>query len=61
MLGWLRQYHTDMLIWTGKEKYTLTEHEEILRHIAAHDADAAEQAMVKHLDRSASLYIHQAG
>lgn len=59
MLGWLKQYHTDLLIWTGKENYTLSEHEDILNRIIAHDPDGAEQAMVRHLDRSASLYVHQ--
>jgi DNA-binding FadR family transcriptional regulator len=59
MLGWLKEYHTEMLIWTGKEKYTLAEHEEIIGHIAAHDPEAAERAMTKHLDRSAALYARQ--
>jgi len=61
MLSWLKQYHTDMLIWTGKEKFTLAEHEEILACIAAHDPIGAEKAMIKHLDRSAALYVHQVG
>jgi GntR family transcriptional regulator, sialic acid-inducible nan operon repressor len=61
MLGWLKQYHTEMLIWTGKENVTLAEHEEIIRCVAAGDPDAAERSMIKHLDRSAALYIHQAG
>jgi GntR family transcriptional regulator, sialic acid-inducible nan operon repressor len=56
MLGWLKEYHTEMLIWTGKEKYTLAEHEEIIGRIAAHDPDGAEQAMIKHLERSRALY-----
>lgn len=56
MLAWLKTYHTDMLIWTGKEKLTLVEHEEILAHLAENDADAAEQAMLRHLERSRSLY-----
>lgn len=56
MLGWLKIYHGEMLIWTGKEKYTLAEHEEIISHLAANDADAAEEAMVKHLERSRALY-----
>ena len=60
MLNWLKEYHTDMLIWTGKEKYTLAEHDEIISHIASGDADRAEDAMVRHLDRSRSLYKHQA-
>jgi DNA-binding FadR family transcriptional regulator len=56
MLGWLKEYHTEMLIWTGKEKYTLAEHEEIIGRIGAHDPEAAEAAMVKHLERSRALY-----
>lgn len=57
MLGWLKIYHGEMLIWTGKEKYTLAEHEEIISHLAANDPDAAEAAMVKHLERSRALYM----
>ncbi|GGD98099.1 GntR family transcriptional regulator [Aureimonas endophytica] len=59
MLGWLKEYHTEMLIWTGKERFTLAEHERILEAIAARDAEAAERAMVEHLERSAALYVHQ--
>jgi DNA-binding FadR family transcriptional regulator len=58
MLTWLRAYHTSVLIWTGKEKYTLAEHAEIIERIAAHDPDGADEAMVKHLDRSSALYVH---
>jgi DNA-binding FadR family transcriptional regulator len=61
MLGWLRQYHTEMLIWTGKENLTLAEHQEIIECVAAGDPDASERAMIKHLDRSAALYVHQSG
>lgn len=56
LLAWLKEYHTDMLIWTGKEKFTLVEHEEILNCLAANDAEAAEQTMLKHLERSRALY-----
>jgi DNA-binding FadR family transcriptional regulator len=56
MLGWLKEYHTEMLIWTGKEKYTLAEHEEIIGRIAANDPEGAERAMIKHLERSRALY-----
>ncbi len=56
MLAWLKEYHTEMLIWTGKEKFTLAEHEEIITCLAAKDADAAEQAVLKHLERSRALY-----
>jgi len=58
MLGWLKVYHTEVLIWSGNENVTLTEHEEILRCIAAGDPDAADDAMARHLDRSARLYAH---
>ena len=57
MLGWLKEYHTEMLIWTGKEKFTLAEHEKIIERIAAHDIAGAEREMVKHLERSRSLYV----
>lgn len=58
MLGWLKRYHTEVLHWSGKEKITLSEHEAIVAAIETGDADAAEQAMVNHLNRSASLYSH---
>jgi DNA-binding GntR family transcriptional regulator len=57
MLAWLKTYHTDMLIWTGKEKFTLVEHEEILGRLAENDADGAEAAVLKHLERSRALYM----
>jgi DNA-binding FadR family transcriptional regulator len=56
MLAWLKEYHTEMLIWTGKEKFTLAEHEEIITCLEARDPDAAEQAVLKHLERSRALY-----
>ncbi|MCD2183781.1 transcriptional regulator NanR [Rhizobium sp. TRM96647] len=56
MLAWLKEYHTDMLIWTGKEKLTLVEHEEILDQLRSRDAEGAEAAMLKHLERSRALY-----
>lgn len=59
MLGWLRQYHNELLIWSGRENVTLLEHEEILQAIAAGDPDAAEGAMVRHLERSREQFRHQ--
>ena len=56
MLGWLKSYHTEMLIWTGRENFTLAEHEEIIRAVEKGDADIAERAMIKHLERSRALY-----
>lgn len=60
MLNWLRQYHTELLIWTGKETFTLAEHETIIERLAERDADGAEKAMTSHLDRSSGLYAHPA-
>jgi len=60
MLGWLKSYHTEMLIWTGRENYTLAEHEEIIRAIEKGDPDLAEKAMIKHLERSRALYAMRA-
>ena len=57
MLGWLKVYHGEMLIWTGKEKFTLAEHEEIISHLAVNAPDAAQAAMVRHLEQSRALYI----
>ncbi|GGF44858.1 GntR family transcriptional regulator [Aliidongia dinghuensis] len=59
MLGWLREYRTDLLIWSGKQDRTLAEHQEILDHIREHDPDGAEAAMIRHLDRSSALYSHR--
>ena len=56
MLGWLKAYHMELLIWSGKETHTLAEHGEIVGAIEARDADAAEAAMERHLQRSSALY-----
>lgn len=61
MLGWLRDYHAHMLIWRGHSDRTLAEHAEIIDHIAAHDANGAEQALLRHLARSNHLYAHPEG
>jgi DNA-binding FadR family transcriptional regulator len=61
MLNWLKQYHTEMLIWTGNERYTLAEHEDIVRQIERHDPDAAETALVRHLQRSAIRALEVVG
>lgn len=58
MLGWLKRFHTELLIWSGKEQFTLAEHETIVAAIARRDVDGAELAMEHHLSRSAGLYTH---
>lgn len=55
-LGWLKAYHMELLIWSGKENHTLAEHAEIVDAIAKGQADAAEDALVKHLRRSSTFY-----
>jgi len=59
MLGWLKEYRTELLVWTGKEKYTLAEHRKLISCISANDPDAAEKAMAKHLKRSSALYVNE--
>lgn len=61
MLTWLFTYHTDLLIWAGQENVTLSEHEEIVDCIVRRDVAGAEEAMMRHLDRSAGLYRHRQG
>lgn len=56
MLGWLQAYHTEMLIWTGQENFTLEEHTDIANAIEKGDADLAEEVMTRHLERSRALY-----
>ena len=56
MLDWLMQFHTELLHWSGNEDVTLSEHEDIVRSMEAGDADAAEASLVRHLERSRSLY-----
>ncbi len=56
ILGWLKAYHSHVLIWTGKENLTLAEHEEIIDAIEKADPEQAERAMVQHLERSRAVY-----
>ncbi|SIR24040.1 transcriptional regulator, GntR family [Rhizobium sp. RU20A] len=56
ILGWLRAYHSHVLIWTGKENLTLAEHAEIIEAVEKGDPDWAERAMVQHLERSRAVY-----
>lgn len=59
MLDWLFQYHSELLIWTGRESVTLAEHARIIGHIADHDPRNAERAMQEHLDRSGEVFRHR--
>ena len=59
LLDWLFQYHTDLLIWTGREHVTLAEHAKIIAHIETNDPAKAETAMREHLDRSGNVFQHR--
>ena len=50
MLGWLKRFHTELLLWSGKETFTLAEHGAIVAMIEKRDPDAAEEAMAYHLN-----------
>ena len=56
MLGWLFEYHTTLLHWSGKEDITLAEHAEIIDLIEKHDVDGAVTTMTRHLDRAAGVF-----
>ncbi len=59
MLNWLFNYHTDLLLWSGRENTTLEEHGTIVNFIEKKDPKKAEKAMKIHLDRSRDLYKHR--
>lgn len=52
MLTWLFEYHSTLLIWTGREETTLKEHTLIVERLKANDAKGALKAMEDHLNRS---------
>lgn len=56
ILGWLKAHHSHVLIWTGKENLTLSEHADIIQAIEEGDADRAEKAITQHLERSRAIY-----
>lgn len=56
MLSWLFEYYRPLLHWSGREKTTVKEHEELVRFLEAGDANGATQLMRDHLSRSDPLY-----
>ncbi|KAF3996818.1 transcriptional regulator NanR [Glaciimonas immobilis] len=56
MFGWAREYYQTMVRAPGAEELTLSEHQRIIDAIAAHDGDAAAEAMHSHLNRANELY-----
>ncbi|MFZ7092946.1 transcriptional regulator NanR [Primorskyibacter sp. 2E233] len=56
MLGWLFEYHSSLLHWSGKEDVTLAEHTRIVDLIAAKNPDGAVAEMARHLARSQDAF-----
>lgn len=56
MLGWLAEFHQELLRVPGAEQVTIREHKRILKQIAAHDAPKAERALREHLLRANNKY-----
>lgn len=56
LFRWAGEYYQTLVRAPGAEELTLTEHERIVDAIAAHDPDAASEAMRAHLTRANQLY-----
>jgi GntR family transcriptional regulator, sialic acid-inducible nan operon repressor len=56
LFRWAAEYYQTLVRAPGAEELTLTEHERIVDAIAAHDPDAASEAMHAHLTRANRLY-----
>ncbi|MFK8080693.1 MAG: transcriptional regulator NanR [Granulosicoccus sp.] len=60
MLTWLFDYHSSLLLWSGKEETTLHEHALILDHLKTNNESGAELAMDAHLNRSSANFLSTA-
>ncbi|MBB5391750.1 MULTISPECIES: transcriptional regulator NanR [unclassified Herbaspirillum] len=56
MFRWASEFYTTLVRAPGAEELTLAEHQRIVDAIAAHDGDAAAEAMRAHLTRANELY-----
>ncbi|MBX2886683.1 MAG: transcriptional regulator NanR [Granulosicoccus sp.] len=56
MLTWLFEYHSSLLLWSGREATTLKEHGSILNYLRDSDAEGAAASMNNHLNRSNSNF-----
>lgn len=56
MLTWLFEYHSSLLLWSGREETTLTEHAAIVGFLRSNDDVGALQAMEDHLNRAGSNF-----
>lgn len=60
MLTWLFDYHSSLLLWSGKEETTLGEHVLILDYLRENNESGAALAMDAHLNRSSSRFTSNA-
>ena len=56
MLGWLADFHTELVRVHGAEDVTVNEHLDIYERMASGDVEGAVQAMSNHLTRASALY-----
>ena len=56
LFGWAGEYYQSLVRAPGAEELTLAEHERIVDAIAAHDPQAASEAMRAHLTRANTMY-----
>lgn len=56
MLTWLFEYHSSLLLWSGREERTLEDHSAILQFLTSNDVSGATRAMEDHLNRSKSNF-----
>jgi DNA-binding FadR family transcriptional regulator len=56
MLTWLFEYHSSLLLWSGREETTLTEHAAIVGFLRSNDDAGALRAMEDHLNRAGSNF-----
>lgn len=56
LFNWASEYYQSIVRAPGAEDLTLAEHQKIIDAIAAHDPEAAVQAMRDHLTRANALY-----
>lgn len=56
LINWASAYYQSIVRAPGAEELTLSEHQEIIDAIAAHDPERAARAMHDHLTRASELY-----
>lgn len=60
MLTWLFEYHSSLLLWSGREETTLQEHTDIVEYLRANNIKGAAVSMKNHLNRSNASFVSSA-